>query len=135
MAPLEVHYEITGIKGASAQGVNPTDVTVFKGKALFAGPGIDGLWVTDGTAAGTHELTGTNGASANGLQPTDLTVFGKEVLFAGVDASVTLPKIQEAKDAVTAAAAIADGVASGELTPSEAAELSKVVENYARALQ
>jgi hypothetical protein len=47
----------------------------------------------------------------------------------------TLPKIQEAKDAVTAAAAVADGVASGELTPSEAAELSKVVESYARALQ
>jgi hypothetical protein len=39
-----------------------------------------------------------------------------------------LPKIKEAKDAVSAAAAIADAVASGELTPSEAAELSKVVE-------
>jgi hypothetical protein len=47
----------------------------------------------------------------------------------------TLPKIQEAKDAVTAIAAIADAVATGELTPSEAAELSKVVESYARALQ
>src|SRR5712672_2090063 len=26
-----------------------------------------GLWVTDGTAAGTHELTGISGASSGGL--------------------------------------------------------------------
>jgi hypothetical protein len=45
------------------------------------------------------------------------------------------PKIKEAKDAVSATAAIANAVARGELTPSEAAELSKVVESYARALQ
>jgi hypothetical protein len=66
------------------------DITVFKGKALFAGrdsAGIDGLWVTDGTAAGMHELAGIKGASTNGLQPSDLRVFGKEVLFAGVDAA------------------------------------------------
>jgi hypothetical protein len=47
----------------------------------------------------------------------------------------TLPKIQDATDAVSAAAALVDAVASGELTPSEAAELSKLVESYARALQ
>ena len=31
--------------------------------------------------------------------------------------------------------AIVSGVASGELTPSEASELAKVVESYARTLQ
>jgi hypothetical protein len=43
-----------------------------------------------------------------------------------------LPEMKEAKDAVNASAAI---VAAGELTPTEAAELSKVVDGYARTLQ
>jgi hypothetical protein len=46
-----------------------------------------------------------------------------------------LPSMTEAKDAVTASAAIVAAVAEGELTPSEAAELSKVVDGYARTLQ
>jgi hypothetical protein len=46
-----------------------------------------------------------------------------------------LPKMAEAKDAVNASAAIIAAVASGELTPSEAADLSKLVESYARTLQ
>jgi Family of unknown function (DUF5681) len=46
-----------------------------------------------------------------------------------------LPKMSEARDAVNASAAIAEAVASGDLTPSEASELSKVVEGYARSLQ
>src|SRR5262245_8577771 len=45
-----------------------------------------------------------------------------------------LPKMQEVKDAVHASAAIVDAVATGELTPS-AAELSKVIDSYARVLQ
>jgi hypothetical protein len=43
--------------------------------------------------------------------------------------------MQEAKDAVNASTAIVDAVATGELTPMEAAELSKVVDGYARTLQ
>jgi hypothetical protein len=46
-----------------------------------------------------------------------------------------LPEIKEARDAVKASAAIVEAVASGDLTPSEAAELSKVVDGYARTLQ
>jgi hypothetical protein len=46
-----------------------------------------------------------------------------------------LPAMKEGKDAVTASAAIVSAVAVGELTPSEAAELSKVVDSYARTLQ
>jgi hypothetical protein len=38
--------------------------------------------------------------------------------------------MQEAKDAVNASAAIVDAVATGELTPTEAAELCKVVDSY-----
>jgi hypothetical protein len=41
----------------------------------------------------------------------------------------------ESKDAVTASAAIVAAVAGGDLTPSEAAELSKVVDGYTRSLQ
>jgi len=41
-----------------------------------------------------------------------------------------LPKMIESKDAVSALAAIVGAVAAGELTPAEAAELSKVVDGY-----
>ena len=46
-----------------------------------------------------------------------------------------LPEMNEARDAVNASAAIVAAVAGGDLTPSEAAELSKVVDSYARTLQ
>jgi hypothetical protein len=46
-----------------------------------------------------------------------------------------LPAMTESKDAVSALAAIVVAVAAGELTPAEAAELSKVVDGYTRALQ
>ena len=45
-----------------------------------------------------------------------------------------LPKMIESKDAVSALAAIVGAVAASELTPAEAAELSKVVDGYTRAL-
>jgi ELWxxDGT repeat protein len=82
--------ELTGIAGASANGLSPTDMTVFNSEVLFNGvnaSGQNGLWVTDGTAVGTHELTGITGVSANGLAPSDLMVFNGEVLFNGADAS------------------------------------------------
>jgi Family of unknown function (DUF5681) len=46
-----------------------------------------------------------------------------------------LPEMQKASDAATSSAAIMDAVSSGELTPSEAGEILKIVESYARTLQ
>jgi hypothetical protein len=46
-----------------------------------------------------------------------------------------LPNLKESKDAVMASAAIVAAVAAGDLTPSEAAELSKVIDSYSRTLQ
>jgi hypothetical protein len=46
-----------------------------------------------------------------------------------------LPKLERVADAVTASTAIVEAVAAGELTPSEAAELSKVVANYVRTIE
>jgi ELWxxDGT repeat protein len=46
-----------------------------------------GLWVTDGTAAGTHELTGIKGAYPGRPDFGDFTVFKNEVLFNGTDAN------------------------------------------------
>src|SRR5262249_4565125 len=79
------------------RGLN-ADMVVFNNEVLFAG--IDaanqtGLWVTNGTAAGTYELTGiTNAYAGSGglfggsvAQPPDFTVFKNEVLFDGVDAA------------------------------------------------
>lgn len=45
-----------------------------------------------------------------------------------------LPKLEAAADAVRATAALVEAVAAGELTPSEAAELSKLVEGFTRAV-
>jgi hypothetical protein len=42
--------------------------------------------------------------------------------------------LEKPADSVAAAAKIAAGVASGELTPSEAAELAKVIDVYVRAI-
>jgi hypothetical protein len=46
-----------------------------------------------------------------------------------------MPRIKTVADSVKAAAAIATAVADGELTPIEAAELSKVVDGYTRAVE
>jgi ELWxxDGT repeat protein len=59
-------------------------------RALFEGAdntGQYGLWVTNGTAAGTFELTGISGAYPAGFNLFDLTVFNNKVLFNGYDAS------------------------------------------------
>jgi hypothetical protein len=45
-----------------------------------------------------------------------------------------LPPIEKAADGVAAAASIVAAVAGGELTPSQAAELCKVIDVYVRAL-
>ena len=49
--------------------------------------------------------------------------------------SFPLPPITSARDAADIAAAIAQAVAAGHLTPSEAAELGKVIEIYVKAYQ
>jgi hypothetical protein len=46
-----------------------------------------------------------------------------------------LPKLETPADAVKATAALVKAVASGDLTPGEAAELSKVVEGFTKAVE
>jgi hypothetical protein len=46
-----------------------------------------------------------------------------------------LPKMESPEHAVKAAAAIVEAVAGAELTPSEAAEMMKLVEGYTRILE
>ena len=47
----------------------------------------------------------------------------------------TLPTLETAADAKEAAAAIVRAVADGNLTPSEAAELSKILDNFLRVVE
>jgi hypothetical protein len=53
------------------------------------------------------------------------------------DRPVTLemPQVESAQDAARAAGAVLQAVADGELTPSEAAEVSKIVRTYVAALE
>lgn len=46
-----------------------------------------------------------------------------------------LPKLEGPPDAVAAMAAITEAVASGDLTPGEAAELAKLVDGFVRAIE
>jgi Family of unknown function (DUF5681) len=47
----------------------------------------------------------------------------------------TIPELKSAENASRAIAAIAAAVARGELTPTEAAELSRVIETYVKAIE
>jgi hypothetical protein len=47
---------------------------------------------------------------------------------------IKLPALNSTADAVMASAAIMDALSAGDLTPSEAAELGKLVANYVTAL-
>jgi hypothetical protein len=47
----------------------------------------------------------------------------------------SLPKMEKASDAAEASSTIIEAAAGGELTPSEAGELLKMVESYTRSLQ
>jgi ELWxxDGT repeat protein len=98
-------HELIGIQGAwpwirgsapsgepaGVYGLDPTSLTAFNGKVLFAGYvndtfGSNGLWVTDGTVSGT-KLIADNTANYKGLRPTDLTLFNNQVYFNGYDAN------------------------------------------------
>jgi hypothetical protein len=65
----------------------------FGGKALFSGldsTSFYGLWVTDGTAAGTTEIgglgnKGIGGQYFAGFQPEGPTALGGKVFFAATD--------------------------------------------------
>jgi hypothetical protein len=46
-----------------------------------------------------------------------------------------LPKLETAADSVAAAAALAAGVADGELTPGEADRLARLVQAYTKAIE
>ncbi|WP_201835053.1 DUF5681 domain-containing protein [Microvirga zambiensis] len=46
-----------------------------------------------------------------------------------------LPKLETPADAVKASAALVEAVASGDLTPSEAEDLSRLVDRYVRAVE
>ena len=49
--------------------------------------------------------------------------------------SFTLPAIETVADVAKASAALLEAVASGELTPSEAAEIAKLLDTHTRAIE
>jgi hypothetical protein len=49
--------------------------------------------------------------------------------------SLTMPAIKSASDLIAAAAALTDATAAGDITPGEAASLSTLVANTAKAIE
>jgi ELWxxDGT repeat protein len=93
-------HELTGISGANPAGLDPRYMAVFGNDVLFrgaagvAGDYVPGLWITNGTAAGTFEIGGVanigiNDVSPGGLLPSDpdFTVLNGVALFSGRDAA------------------------------------------------
>ena len=67
---------------AAGEGSDGKHIAFFSGVDTAS---FRGLWVTNGTTAGTFELTGIIGAFTGGVTPSELTVFNGEVLFQGED--------------------------------------------------
>ncbi|MDE2198432.1 MAG: Hint domain-containing protein [Rhodospirillales bacterium] len=71
-------------------GFRPADLTPYNGKIILSGfnaAWLDGLWVSDGTAAGTSEIpvAGANTTPGGGLSPQELTPLNGKLVFDGVD--------------------------------------------------
>jgi ELWxxDGT repeat protein len=86
------------VAGANPNGLAPSHFTVFGNKVLFLGGGTgsgaanSGVWVTNGTSAGTSELS-IAGAYSGGLfglssPPPNFAALGNKVLFQGWDAQI-----------------------------------------------
>jgi hypothetical protein len=68
-------------------GLQPSGFTVLGDKVLFSGLdslGRTGLWVTDGTSAGTVELNVGGANTGVGLSPTGFKVVGDQAFFTGL---------------------------------------------------
>src|SRR5262249_16867108 len=79
--------ELTGISGTASDGVGFSNAVVFNGEVLFQGRDDQGfhqdgfgLWVTNGTAAGTFELTGISGAPCRFVEASCMTPSNGEVV-------------------------------------------------------
>jgi ELWxxDGT repeat protein len=115
-------------RGLFAGGGAATYISAFGTKALFKGAdasGRLGLWVTDGTSAGTSELN-VVGANSRGLFYTgavnffpDLTVLGGKALFAGFDATGHVNLWVTDGTSVGTSEVAASGAATSGLTPSD----------------
>ncbi len=75
-----------------------------------------------------HQAFAQNGDSHSDRYVARTRALDRPVNFA-------LPKLETAADAVKATAAVANAVASGELTPMEAGEMAKLVEGFTRAFE
>jgi ELWxxDGT repeat protein len=118
-------HKVFGISGtgSAALGLDPSNLTVLNGEVLFSGAEPNGsgrgLWVTNGTTAGTHELTGIAGRSSNGINPSALTAINGEVFFNGTDLN-NKQSLWETDGTVAGTHELAiGGVGSGGLNPSD----------------
>jgi ELWxxDGT repeat protein len=75
-------------------GLKPQNFTTFGSKAIFTGwdsGNFEGLWVTDGTVAGTLELGGLNnqitGSDLGAFSTQNFAAFNNSVLFDGKDST------------------------------------------------
>jgi ELWxxDGT repeat protein len=125
-----------GISGKSKNGLGANNPVSIGTKVLFISEdpsGVNALWVTDGTAAGTFELGGTNnvgvaGAPAAGLDPESITASGGKGYFSSPDSTGTV-RLWESDGTVAGTHVVAAGPTGAVSAPIDltAAALGAVV--------
>ncbi len=107
--------------GRFGPGLDPTNLAAVGGRLFFSGydaAGLNTLWTSDGTAAGTAEVLPA-GAAAAGLAPTtsNIASFGGKAWFAGTDSSGGIDLWSSDGTAAGTAALAVAGAGSQGITP------------------
>jgi ELWxxDGT repeat protein len=77
------------VSGPNTHEIVISDLTLFGNQVLFARnfvAGNDGLWITDGTQAGTHSLL-LSFLPNPSLSPNNITAFGSKAVFVATDSN------------------------------------------------
>jgi ELWxxDGT repeat protein len=87
-------YEVTPELESTEGGIYPAYLDSYNGELIFQGTnanGVRGMWVSNGTKAGTHQVTGIKNAYPGGLDPSLFKSYGNIVLFDGASGYLGSP--------------------------------------------
>jgi len=87
-------YEVTPAVEPGEGGIYPAYLDSYGDELIFQGTNaanVRGMWVSNGTKAGTHQVTGIKGANPAGLDPSYFKTYKTEVLFDGASGYLGSP--------------------------------------------
>ena len=87
-------YEVTSELEPTEGGIYPAYLDSYENELIFQGTnanGVRGMWVSNGTKAGTHRVTGIKNAYPGGLDPSLFKTYAGMVLFDGASSHLGSP--------------------------------------------